>query len=162
MPAGPLIDRATGAVRFGDDLVLTPGLSPDRVANYIIPADRARVDKSVWTSPFSVSTLYGVLDVSMFYKKGALRSVKATIKSDFGPQQAMIKGRHDGFLTELLGRPTMERPVVRTIPDRIFAKALGQDWPQKAKELTWKCRWGTVTSSVELKEGMADFRIEWN
>jgi len=159
---GPLIDRGTGAVRLSADLVLTPGLSPDRVANYVTPAERNRLEKSLWVSPFQVSTIYGVLDVSMFYKKNALRALKLCIKSEFGPQQALIKVRHDGFLTELLGRPTSERPVVRNLADKIFLKALGQDWPKNAKVLIWKCRWGTVTSDVSLSDGLADFRIDWN
>jgi len=162
MAMGPLIDRGTGAVRLSADLVLTPGLSPDRVANYVTPAERNRLEKSLWVSPFQVSTIYGVLDVSMFYKKNALRALKLCIKSEFGPQQALIKVRHDGFLTELLGRPTSERPVVRNLADKIFLKALGQDWPKNAKVLIWKCRWGTVTSDVSLSDGLADFRIDWN
>ncbi len=158
---GPLIDRSTGAVRLGTDLVLTGGTPGDKLGNYITPGERARLDKSIWISPFSVNTIYGVVDISMHFKKGVLRSVKANLKSEFGPHQAMIKGRHDGLLTELLGRPTLERPTVRTLSHKLLAKALGQDWPKLTKELTWNHRWGTVVSGVDMRDGIAHIRVEW-
>ncbi|MDR3689280.1 MAG: hypothetical protein P4L46_07875 [Fimbriimonas sp.] len=159
---GPLIDRATGAVSLSNDLVLTPGLAPERVASYIQPGELASARKTTWLAPISVATVYGTLDVRLFFRKGALRQAKLRIDSEFGPQQALIKGRHDGFLTELLGRPTSERPAVRTLAGRIFVKALGQNWPMNTKELTWQLRWGAVVSTVELREGLADFCVEWN
>ena len=157
-----LIDRVTGAVRISDDLILTPGLPYEKVANYVIPVDRSKLEKSVWLAPFTMGSLYGVLDISLHFKKGVLDTMKGSLRSEFGPQQALIKGRHDGFLTELLGRPTMEQPLVRTIADRLFVRALGQDWPRATKELTWTHRWGTVVSSVELRDGLAEFLVIWD
>ena len=140
---------------------MSPGLKHEKVGNYIIPADRAKLDKSLWITPFTVPSVYGVLEISLHFRKGVLVALKGSIKSDFGPAQAMIKGRQDGFLTELLGRQTSEKPAVSSLMDKVFLKGLGQDWPRNVKALSWDLRWGTVMSYVDLRDGLSEFRIDW-
>jgi len=158
---GPMIDRANGTIRLAEDLILTPGLKHEKIGNYINPAERTQLAKSHWITPFTVPSMYGVLEISLHFRKGILVALRGSIKSEFGPAQAMIKGRHDGFLTELLGRPTHEKPVISSLMDKVFLKGLGQDWPRNLKVLTWDYRWGSVESGVELRDGIAEFRVNW-
>ncbi len=156
-----LIDSYTGAIFLERGLTLTPGLSPDELVRLIGAQPSGTIGSKAWYSDVRMETENGAFNMALFFQKDALYMFHASFLSGYGPAGALIKGRHDKMLTELLGRPHGDRPIVKGLIKKIMFKSHNQSWHETAKELYWTFGWGTVTSGVDPRDGSAIFRVEW-
>ena len=99
--------------------------------------------------------------MALYFQKDALYMFQASFLTTYGPAGALIKSRHDKMLTDLLGRPHGERPIIKGLIKKIMFRTHNQSWHETAKELYWNFGWGTVTSGVDAREGSATFAVEW-
>ena len=156
-----LIDPYTGAVRLEKGLILTPGLTPDELIKLVGARPTGSFSNKCWYTDIRMETEFGAFTMGLFFKKEELFQFQASLLSSYGPSGPLIKSRHDEMLIALLGKPKEERPVIRGFISKIFYRSHGQAWHSTAKELVWKYPWGTVSSTVEPRDGSAMFQVLW-
>ena len=157
----PLIDRSTGAVHLNKEWTIGPGLSVEHLANLIGNRLSGTVRITRWFSHIPVKTAYGDFDLTLVFSGEVLMALKAHSKGDYHATEAKVKAQQDAMLTQLLGNPTSEKHIVSSEIARTLFRVIGKDWPKGAKELTWDFPWGRVISSVEPKDLVPEFKLQW-
>jgi len=156
-----LIDSYTGAIHLERGLTLLPGQSPDELVRLVGAQPSGSIGSKIWFNDVRMETEHGAFNMALFFQKDALYMFQASILSGYGPAGALIKGRHDKMLTEMLGRAHGDRPIVRGLIKKIMFRSHNQSWHETAQELYWNFGWGTVTSGVDPRDGGAVFAVEW-
>jgi hypothetical protein len=86
---------------------------------------------------------------------------RAQPKGDHRASEIEIKAKQDALLGKLLGPPTAERYLVSSEIARTLFRVIRKEWPKGAKELTWELPWGRVISSVDPKDTVPEFKLQW-
>ncbi len=157
----PLIDRSTGSVHLDREWTLEPGQTVEYLANLIGNRLSGTDRITRWFSHIPSKTPYGDFDLTLVFSGEVLMAFKAQPKGDFRATEADKKSRQDAMLTQLLGNPSSEKFMVSSEIARSLFRVIGKDWPKGAKELTWEFPWGRVISTVEQKDFVPEFKIQW-
>ena len=157
----PLIDRTTGTVHLNREWALTPGLSVEKLAN-LIGSRLSGTDRVTrWFSHIPVKTPYGDFNVTLIFSGEVLMAMRMQSQSDYRSTEIEIKAKQDAMLTKMLGQPSSDKHLVSSEIGRTLFRIIGKEWPKGARELTWECPWGRVISTVEPKDTVPEFKIQW-
>jgi len=156
------IDKKTGSINLSNEWVLVPGLSVESLHNLIGARVSGSDGKTRWFSHILVESRYGQLDLTLNFDPEFLTSVKINLKTEFKTSEASKKTKHDQMLTSLLGPPTSEKSLVSSEIVRMLCKTIRYEWPKLAKEVTWEFPWGSVVSTVDMHNKVAEFWLMWN
>ncbi|MDR3689279.1 MAG: hypothetical protein P4L46_07870 [Fimbriimonas sp.] len=157
----PLIDRNTGSVHLDKQWTLTPGLSVEHLANLIGNRLSGTDRVTRWFSHIPVKTLVGDFNLTLVFSGEVLMAMRAQPKIDYKSNEIDTKAKMDAMLNKLLGPPTNERFVVSSEIARTLFRIVRMEWPKGAKELTWELSWGRVISSVDSKDVVPEFKLQW-
>jgi hypothetical protein len=156
-----LIDSYSGAIRLEKGLILKGGQTSEELVQLIGPRPSGSFWKNTWYTDIRMETEFGALVMALFFKSDALVMFQASITSSYGTTGSMIKSKNDKLMIDDLGRPHEEKPYKPSLIEGFMLKAHAQAWHDSAKELTWKLPFGTVTSTVEPRDGSSVFRVRW-
>ena len=157
----PLIDRSTGSVHLDKQWTLSPGLSVEHLANLIGNRLSGTDRITRWFSHIPVKTPYGDFDLTLVFSGELLMAFRAQPKGDHRASEIEIKAKQDALLGKLLGPPTAVRYLVSSEIARTLFRVIRKEWPKGAKELTWELPWGRVISSVDPKDTVPEFKLQW-
>jgi hypothetical protein len=156
-----LIDSYSGNIRLEKGLILKGGQTSEELQGLVGAQPTGSFWKNTWFSDIRMETEYGAMVFALYFKNDALVMFQASLTSSYGTTGSMIKSRNDKMLLDDLGRPHEEKTYKPGFIASRMLKAHAQGWHESAKELIWKLPFGTVTSTIEPRDGSSVFQVRW-